>query len=229
MLTTSPEIPARIRRIVESGTMQQTESMDASWTRRLQRRLALALKPWLFVSVIYVRDCRDEQIKPPPDGFTARFLGPDELLEYCGAPGYHLSETSVAGAFARGDVCTGMFHGNRLVAYMWRSTSLAPHTEDVWVRTRKPYRYGYKALTLTEYRGQHLPEYLAPVSGPYYIERGYPYSIGFVETHNFASRQSELRRGSHAVGYAGYLSLSGRTFTFRTKGVRNTGFAFVAV
>ena len=186
------------------------------------------MKPRLLVSVIYVRDCRDEKPKTPPPGFTARFVEKDELLEYCGNPAFHLSKQFLESAFARGDVCTGMFHNDRLVAYMWRSTSLAPHKQNVSVQTRKPYRYGYKALTLPEYRGRHLPEFLAPVSSRYYVERGYPYSIGFVETHNFASRQSELRRGSLAVGYAGYLTLFGRLLTFRTKGVRETGFSFVA-
>ena len=101
---------------------------------------------------------------------------------------------------------------------MWRSTSLAPHTDKISVQARKPYRYGYKALTLPEYRGRHLPEYLAPISSQHYVERGYPWSVGFVETYNFASRKSELRRGSRPVGYAGYLTLFGRVFTFRTKG-----------
>jgi hypothetical protein len=187
-----------------------------------------ALKPWLFVSVIYVRDIRDEKPKTPPSGFTARFVEEDELIEYCGNPAFHLSIPFVRSAFARGDVCTAMFHCDKLVAYMWRSTSLAPHTESVKVQTHKPYRYGYKALTLPEYRGRHLPEFLAPVSSQYYIERGYPYSIGFVETHNLASRKSELRRGSHEVGYAGYVTLFRRVFTYRTKGVRDTGFQFVS-
>ncbi len=196
--------------------------------QNLYRSAMLRLKPWLFVSVIYARDCRTEAQKMPPDGYTARFVGEEELLEYCGNQELQLSPKAVAGAFARGDVCTGMFHQGTLVAYMWRSTSLAPHTDRVSVETRKPYRYGYKALTLPAYRGRHLPEYLAPVSGPYYIERGYPLSIGFVETHNFASRRSERRRGSYAVGFAGYLTLFNRTFTFRTWGVRATGFRFVA-
>ena len=186
------------------------------------------LKPWLFVSVIYARDCRQEAQKTPPDGYTARFVGEEELLEYCGNPELQLSPEAVRLAFSRGDVCTGLFHEGTLVAYMWRSTSRAPHTDRVSVETRKPYRYGYKALTLPAYRGRHLPEYLAPVSGPYYIDRGYFLSIGFVETHNFASRRSERRRGSYVVGYAGYLILFGRIFTFRTRGVRAAGFRFVA-
>ena len=205
-------------------------SRSESHLSRLQdlyRRVMVRLKPWLFVAVIYARDCRQETQKAPPEGYTARFVGEEELLEYCGNPELQLSPRAVALAFARGDVCTGMFHHGTLVAYMWRSTSLAPHSDRVSVEARKPYRYGYKALTLPAYRGQHLPEYLAPVSGPHYIERGYPFSIGFVETHNFASRRSELRRGSYAVGHAGYLTLVGRTFTFRTPSVRATGFRFV--
>jgi len=186
------------------------------------------LKPWLFVSVIYARDCRQGTQKTPPDGYTARFVGEEELLEYCSIPELQLSPQAVALAFARGDVCTGMFHHGALVAYMWRSTSLVPHTDRVSVEARKPYRYGYKALTLPAYRGRHLPEYLATVSDPHYIERGYPFSIGFVETHNFASRRSELRRGSYAIGHAGYLTLFDRVFAFRTRGVRATGFRFVA-
>jgi hypothetical protein len=202
--------------------------MHISWAKRAYRRIMASLQPWLFVSVIYARDCRGEKTKTPPNGFTARFVEMDEVLEYCSNPAFELSTRSVKSAFARGDVCTGMFHKDELVAYMWRSTSLAPHTGNINVETHKPYRYGYKALTLREYRGKHIPEFLAPVSGRYYIERGYPYSIGFVETHNFASRRSELRRGSYEVGHAGYITLFSRVYTFRTKGVRETGFRFVS-
>ena len=202
--------------------------MQITWVQRNYQRIMVRLRPWLFVSVIYVRDLRGEDLRAPPEGFEARFVDKRELLESCEDPALGLSAQFVESAFARGDVCTGMFHNGRLVAYMWRSTSLAPHTNSIYVETRKPFRYGYKAFTLKEYRGRHIPEYLAPVSSQYYIERGYPYSIGFVETHNFPSRRSELRRGSYATGYAGYISFFKRRITFRTKGVCKTGFRFVS-
>ena len=202
--------------------------MQITWVQRNYQRIMNRLRRWLFVSVIYVRDLREEKLKAPPEGFEAKFVDKGELLECCSDPSLDLSAQFVESAFERGDVCTGMFYNGRLIAYMWRSTSIAPHTKYIDVETRKPYRYGYKSLTLKEYRGRHIPEYLAPVSSQYFIERGYPYSIGFVETQNCASRRSELRRGSYKVGYAGYISLFGVRITFRTTGVREKGFRFVS-
>ena len=202
--------------------------MQITWIQRNYQRIMNRLRRWLFVSVIYVRDLREEELKAPPEGFEAKFVDKGELLECCSDPSLGMSAQFVESAFARGDVCTGMFYNERLIAYMWRSTSLTPHTKSIDVETRKPYRYGYKALTLKEYRGRHIPEYLAPVSSRYFIERGYIYTIGFVETQNYASRKSELRRGSYKVGYAGYISLFGVRITFRTTGVRETGFRFVS-
>ena len=198
------------------------------WAQRWYGRIMHRLRPWLFLSVIYVRDLRGEELKTPPNGFTARFVNKDELLKWCEDPSLDLSTEFVETAVARGNVCTGMFYGERLVAYMWRSTSLTPHVPGVCVETQKPYRYGYKVLTLEEYRGRHIPEYLAPLANRYYIERGYTFSIGFVETHNFSSRRSELRRGSYSAGYAGYISVFNMRVTFRTRGVRETGFRFVS-
>lgn len=186
------------------------------------------LRSRLFVAAIYERDLRREVLKPAPEGYSARFVNRDELLNWCQDQSLKLSTAFVEAAFSRGDVCTAMFHDNRLVAYMWRSTSRVPHVKGIDVETRKPYRYGYKAYTLPEYRGRHIPEYLAPVASQFYIERGYPISIGFVETRNRASRRSEVRRGSILIGFAGYVRLPGMIWTFRTRRVRAAGFRFIA-
>ena len=133
--------------------------MQITWIQRNYQRIMNRLGRWLlFVSAIYVRDLRKENLKAPPEGFEAKFVDKQELLECCGDPSLYLSAQFVESAFARGDVCTGMFHNERLVAYMWRPTSITPHTKYIDVETRKPYRYGYKSLTLKEYRGRHIPE-----------------------------------------------------------------------
>ena len=202
--------------------------MNSALIQKLYGWVMSRIRPVLFLAVIYVRDSRSEVLKAPPDGYTARFVNRDELLEFASDGALGLTPDFIERAFLRSDVCTGMFHEGRLIAYMWRSTGVVPHARGICVETRKPYRYGYKALTLTEYRGQHIPEYLAPVSSQYYIERGYSHSIGFVETHNLSSRKSEERRGSINIGYAGYLSLLSWRCPFRTQGVRKVGFRFIS-
>lgn len=202
--------------------------MKLSAQRRVFSWLMNKLRHGLYLTVIYARDLRSEFPNTPPEGYEARFVGIDELLDLCGRPELRLSSRFVREAMTRGDVCTAMFYKGEMIAYMWRSTSVAPHTHDVQVVTQKPYRYGYKALTLEAYRGRHIPVYLAPVSSPFYVERGYTHHVGFVEMHNYASRRSEERRGSYKVGIAGYISLFNKNLTFRTPSVRKIGFGFIA-
>ena len=185
------------------------------------------LRPVFFLSVVYERELSGEVIMSPPEGYEARFPSREELLLAAADSELSLTPDFIEAATARGDVCNGMFRQGKLVAYMWRTTSLAPHTDNVWVETRKPYRYGYKAFTSPAYRGQHLPETLATICAQRFIEAGFTHHVGFVETHNASSHTSELRRGSKKIGYAGYVNVFGKIVGFRTPGVAKTGFRFV--
>ena len=77
---------------------------------------------------------------------------------------------NVDASLDRGNICAAAFDRDRMVAYVWRSFSTAPHTDGLWVTFERPYRYGYKAFTAPAYRGQHLQDAL---SAPQQVPRGY--------------------------------------------------------
>ena len=138
-----------------------------------------------------------------------------------------LQPSDVEAALSRGDICAAAFRNDRMVAYTWRSFSTAPHVDGLWVEFERPYRYGYKMFTHPDCRGQHLQEAIGGLTDAMCIERGYTRSISFVETHNYPSVATDLRRGNRRVGWAGYLKLFGWVFPFRSPGARRHTFRFV--
>ena len=111
-----------------------------------------------------------------------------------------------------------------MVAYVWRSYSGAPHQDGLWVAFDKPYRYGYKAYTLPDYRGRHLLD--NTLTDPICLSRGYTHGVSFVETHNYSSHINNQRIGNQPVGFAGYIKLAGHSYPFRTPAVKKIGFRF---
>jgi len=95
-----------------------------------------------------------------------------------------LTREFVEKALARGDVACGAMHRDRLVSYMWRTSTIAPHENGLWVRTRPPYHYGYKGFTHPEYRGQHINTAVSFASDAYFLERGFTHMVGFVDLRN---------------------------------------------
>lgn len=184
------------------------------------------LRRWLIIFGVYVRPIHaDAPVPKAPDGLLVRAAHEEELRQAAKDPELDLSEDFVNAALARGDLCTAAFDGARIVAYIWRSFATAPHVDGLWVRFGPGYRYGYKLFTLPAYRGRHLPACMATYLDRYSVERGVTRTIGSIETHNYPSIASELRRGSHRVGWAGYFKLFGRTYPFRTPGAKRSGFA----
>ena len=150
------------------------------------------------------------------------------LLRAAEDPELGLSHDFVKFALARGDVAFGAMHGDRLVAYTWRTFTEAPHEHGLWVRVRPPYRYGYKAFTHPSYRGLHLNAAISLSSDAYFLERGYTHHVGFVDIWNRASLATGKYKGNSVIGFAGYLRWFGRYVPFRTPGVKRTGFEFFA-
>ena len=161
-----------------------------------------------------------------PPGMRLCVLDKEVLLSACEDTALSLSGEFVEEALERGDVSFGALDGDRVVAYVWRTLTAAPHTDGLWVRVDRPYRYGYKGFVLPEYRGRRLDQALSFFSDAYFLERGYTQDIGFVDTHNLASVAAEKRKGNVLIGYAGYVNWFGRCLLFRTPAVKRTGFEF---
>lgn len=161
------------------------------------------------------------------NGRTARIATRSELMLAARDPVMGLRPESIDAALERGDMCSAVFEQERMLAYAWRAFSTAPHVDGLWVTFERPYRYGYKSLTHPDYRGQHLQSLASPVTDAACIERGYRKTLGFVESHNYASITNSLRLGNRLVGWAGYFKFFGRVYPFRSPGARKHTFRFV--
>lgn len=196
--------------------------------RALHIRVMSSLKRWLTVCRIHTRPLdRTTGMPDLAEGCSVRIATRDELVRAALDPVMGLRTASIDAALDRGDICAAVFDRDRMVAYVWRSFSTAPHADGLWVTFERPYRYGYKAFTRPEYRGQHLQDALSFLTERLGVERGYTEGLSFVETHNYASVAQDLRRGNRVVGWAGYIKLFGRVYPFRTPGARRHTFRFV--
>ena len=185
------------------------------------------LHRWFFLAVVYVRPhYASPRLPKLADNRSVRIASREELLLASRTPLYELEPTSIEAAIARGNLCIAAFENEKIIAYLWRAFSATPHVDGLWVDFGAKYRYGYKAFTHPKYRQQKLQHLVSLLTDPLMIERGYTHGISFIETHNFASRISDARRGSICVGYAGYFKLFGKVLPFRSPGAKTHDFRF---
>ncbi len=205
----------------QSRSSVRERLVDVLRVRRLLKLLGVRL--YVVRSRALRRDPPAPQL--PPD-LRVGIIDAATLLRATEDPELRLPRDFVESALARGDVAFGAMHGGRLVAYMWRTFTDAPHENGLWVRSRLPYRYGYKAFTHPSYRGQHLNAAISFSSDGYFLERGYTHDVGFVDIWNRSSIATGKYKGNSVIGYAGYLIWFGRCLPFHTPGVKRTGFEF---
>ncbi len=196
--------------------------------RTLCGRIAGLNRTWLVICGIYSRpiDRSFESLPVDSSGITFRLATRKDLLSAAAHMSDHLSFEFVESALDRGDVCAAAFDGARMVSYIWRAFTATPHTEGLWVRFQKPYRYGYKAYTDPAYRGRHLQNPIRLLADDTSVALGCTASISFIEINNYQSIAAELRRGNSRVGFAGYVRLFGKVFPFRSRGARQHTFEF---
>lgn len=129
-------------------------------------------------------------------------------------------------AFARGDICYAVFEGERILTYTWRAFQPTPHEKGLEIRFNPRYVYGYYAYTHPLYRCQGLQNAVDYFSDQALQKLGYSEGIGFIESYYYPSIIAQMKRGASKVGYAGYLCLFGKVFTFRSPGAKKHGFGF---
>ena len=156
-------------------------------------------------------------------GIEYRQIEFDELQQVARKGSLMLDEDFVEAARARGDIAFGAYDGARLVAYVWRSTGVAPHAGDVWVRASAPYCYSYKSFAAQEYRGQRIVPGLVLYSDRAMLDYGYTHRVGIIALTNYASLAMGPRMGSEIIGRVGYLHWFGRPFFFGSKAVADIG------
>lgn len=214
-----------VRGVTEPSRTRR-EGVDRwGYLRTGYRAIMTRLSRWLVLTVVMIRKFADAPSQTESLPADVRVAEAAELYEAAdNQPELGLTKTFIAEAIARGDLCVGAFVDGRLVAYVWRSYTGAPHRDGLWLDFHKPYRYGYKSFTLPEFRGQHLLD--LAVADPICSARGFEYGISFIETHNYASIRHSKRAGAIPIGYAGYLKLGKYAWPFRTRGAKRVGFAF---
>jgi len=196
--------------------------------RFLYAAIMWRMDSWFRIACVFARKLHEEAITVElAEGRSVRIASYDELLEAAKDPVLRLVPSSIQEALQRGEFCTAVFDGDKIIAYAWRATGTTPHVEGVAVVFEKPYRYGFDSFTHPEYRQQKLQNAIAYVTDPAFIKEGYTHAISFVETHNYPSLISSLSRSNIVVGYAAYLILFGKFFSFRSRGVKEIGFGFV--
>ncbi len=157
-------------------------------------------------------------------GKEVRVLSENELRHFADDPGLDLPRRYVDLSIARRNFCVGVLERGQLIAYVWRGFGPAVIVADAHLLLDDVSRFGAKAFTRPEFRGQHLQTPASMLSDQICIDGGYKYAISMIETHNFASLASDRRRGNEIVGYLVTLQFRDRTFVWRTPGIRRLGY-----
>lgn len=205
----------------------ESRESGARWgfSRSVYAWIMDSIRPWFMLAQVTVRPLWAEPPKTPlPDSVSIRVATPDEIARAMLEMPDQLNPEFVESALARGDYCSAVFDGEKMVGFGWRSHTTAPHGDGLWVGFEKPYRYGYHAYTRPEYRGQHISD--PRVADWLSVARGARFTVGFTETHNFASIRRNRRYGNKRVGYAGYFKIFGKPYPFRTPGAKRHTFRF---
>lgn len=193
--------------------------------RILYRFCMERLDRWFGVFFVGVFQKTLRSADQPPEGVTVRIADQPLLEPYARNNEYTLPPSFLDSAFARGDECVATFVGERLAAFGWVSYCGVPHQGNIWVEYAEGYRYNYRSFTHPDFRGQHLRGSFGVLTERDQAE-GVTHSICFIESHNFASTQAELRNRGTRIGFAGYVRNFGRPRCFRSPGARRAGFRF---
>ena len=191
---------------------------------RVARRLERLLGIWIFV--VNVRNLPDPPQEPSasPAGITARVLDPAQALR-CAQhePEFELAPEFIRDAVARGDRAYAAFEQDKLVGYTWRGSSTAPLFDGLWIGVPRPLDYSYKEYTRNSHRGRGIYRAFASFADYHSSRRGHRVLFSLIDISNIASLRASRMMGGTTAGYAGYLRLFGRCFSFRTPRVRAMG------
>jgi hypothetical protein len=204
-----------------------TDASRAGWTLallvRVMARLEKSLGVWIYrVNIRQLGEPAPQHDRLPEGITTVRALTEADLLEGVKDDDMELEPGFIRAALARGDLAWGAFEGDKLVGYTWRSPAMAPFSDDLWIRIGYPLHYVYKSYTRTTHRGKGIHIAITRVADQHMLEMGRPSEVGFIDISNLQSLRAARSLGRRKVGWAGYLKIFGRCYTFRTPGVAAT-------
>jgi len=126
----------------------------------LREKVIRGLETYLGVHFYRVKvrplDLPAPQRATVPENIEIRRADLDELQEAVRDSELGISQWFLDSAIGRGDRCYAAFDNSQIVAYVWCSTDITHHEDDVGVGVSRPYVYGYKGLTRATHRGLRL-------------------------------------------------------------------------
>lgn len=164
-----------------------------------------------------------------PEGYTSRFIEPEELEPFAEAEWNDLSARFVAECRERGDLCYGAFEGERLVSYSFYSRKPVPIDDELTVHFDTRFVYVYKSFTVPSERGRKLHGLLMNRAiRAIHDESGCAGLIAYLEPANPSSERSGARLGHRRFGTIRVLRFRGLTWTFHGPGCARYGFRVTA-
>jgi hypothetical protein len=197
------------------------------WWRTLLARGLDRFQRWLGFHLfrVNVRPLRPDTPEPnAPEGITLCVLTMGQLLKAAAAdPELDLDAEFVQTTLAQGDLVCGAYDGDRLVAYAWRTSVAAPYYQGLWIKPGYRYHYAYRHLVLPAYRGKRVHTAMLRLADLESLRRGCIAEIDVAPIANLASLGAGLSLGRKQIGFAGYVSVFGRIYSFRTPRVKQFG------
>jgi hypothetical protein len=203
--------------------------MDAAhsgWARTLLARGLARVQAWLgfYLFRVNVRPFPPQSSEPdPPAGVAVCVLQLEQLLEASADPELDLDPGFIQTTLAQGDLVCGAYEDGRLVGYAWRTSVAAPYYQGLWIKAGHRYHYSYRTFVLPSHRGRYIHTAILRLADRESVKRGCVAEVDLSPIANLASLGAGNALGRRQVGWAGYLSLFGSSFSFRTPRVKDIG------
>jgi len=143
------------------------------------------------------------------EGIHHRFLNESELRRYAREPVNDMTDGFLDEALAKGDRCSAIMDGNRLVSYVWCARKPTLLTRDLLLEFDTDWVYRYKAFTIPAYRGRRLHGMNSTMAMRDTVGLGLKGCLCYVDVNNYSSRKSLYRQGYVDVGKMFALRITG--------------------
>jgi hypothetical protein len=165
-------------------------------------------------------------VPAPPGPYEARLV---DQLTFDSLLCPELANVEYGWAFERGDWCVASLHDGVIVGYSFNTHLRTPVTDGLEFYFPPGYSYAYASLTAKAHRGRKLEPERWKVRTAALIAAGESTAvIWYVSVANLASRAANQHAGLQLRlhGYAAFVRLFGRWFTFASPACHRFGAGF---
>jgi hypothetical protein len=153
----------------------------------------------MILRCLYI-DTPDPAFLTLEPGYSAGFLGAEELNSYVARPEYGLTEHFVRRELGMGHECFAIREGGAIATYGWYSKTATHFTDDLSVRFGRQWVYMHSGFTPPAYRGRRLHAFGMTIVLSLYRARGFRGLVSIVNANNAASLKSCDRMGYRHFG-----------------------------